>query len=292
MSSPPYLTTTPSTYVVITTSNVTPSSPHQEATFGRIQSSAHVASLLNAAMLLHNSGKCMQAITMYQQAWSEWTKDTREEKSKNEPEDSEGDGIDQKLFDETSFFFHNSIGLVYDSIGDDEAALSCYLKGKEAVRSFDANDPRLAISFSNIGSICYHSGKVDVALQCFDQAMVIRAACTEIGPAHILTAAQWNNVGCCLDILGRTEEAVFRFQHAFDIFRGSFGLEHPRTRLVHRNFERARARPMKIRVGKAPLSIKFRTDLRFSAPGDQYELNTYKQPEVRCSMCIQGRGDF
>ena len=226
MSSPPYLTTTPSTYVVITTSNVTPSSPHQEATFGRIQSSAHVASLLNAAMLLHNSGKCMQAITMYQQAWSEWTKDTREEKSKNEPEDSEGDGIDQKLFDETSFFFHNSIGLVYDSIGDDEAALSCYLKGKEAVRSFDANDPRLAISFSNIGSICYHSGKVDVALQCFDQAMVIRAACTEIGPAHILTVP--NRVLVIFLIVASVKPPFQRF----------FGTNWLNERPVHMRWER------------------------------------------------------
>ena len=189
-----------------------------------------VASLLEAALAYHGSRQPARAIATYGQAERVWS-----ELAAGEPP------LIGRLF------LWNAIGSVHESAGNDEEALANFMDAKTLASQLPSNHPDTALALANIGAICYHWGHFELALRCFEDVMHTRE--TVLGKKHVDTAAAWNNVGCCLDCIGRTEEARFRFQQAVRCLKPQLRLEHPRVTVASRNLQRNQHKPAELHLG-------------------------------------------
>lgn len=63
---------------------------------------------------------------------------------------------------------------------------------------------------------------------------------------HPDTAAAYNNLGCCLERLGKTGQAMGFLKKAHTILYQLLGSDHPRTNTVSRNINR-----IQVRLGSA-----------------------------------------
>lgn len=97
-----------------------------------------------------------------------------------------------------------SLGSVYESGGKDEIAISCYMEALTDVQ-LPYNHPDAAFPYCGLGSVFYHVDEPAWALRCFLKAREIREE--RLGGDTVDTATVYNNLGCCMYMLERFQEA-------------------------------------------------------------------------------------
>ena len=97
-----------------------------------------------------------------------------------------------------------SLGSVYESGGKDEIAISCYMEALTDVQ-LPYNHPDAAFPYCGLGSVFYHVDEPVWALRCFLKAREIREE--RLGGDTVDTATVYNNLGCCMYMLERFQEA-------------------------------------------------------------------------------------
>ena len=110
---------------------------------------AEVGNMMEAGLSYHNASQYGQALDKFDQAekvWAEYC--AGEEKEKEE----HGASIPA----EGQLFLRCARGSVHESAGNDELALQEYLEGRKCAMQLDAHHPDVAVSYSCIGSVCYH----------------------------------------------------------------------------------------------------------------------------------------
>ena len=164
-----------------------------------------VATLIESALVYQNSSNYALAVECLQQARKDWMK---LEKDQARP-----------FKKEYELFFDLSIGSVYESCGKDDLAIDSYLKARKV--ALPQNHPDLAFAFCGLGSVVFHMEEPSQALRLYLRAKAIRE--DTIGGDTVDTATVYNNLGCCMFMLERNEEAKAYFELAQAIFECELG---------------------------------------------------------------------
>ena len=101
-----------------------------------------------------------------------------------------------------------SLGSIYESCNLDDIALARYMDAIEINLMF-GNHPDYAFPYMGLGSVMYHIDEPAWALRCFLKARKIRE--DNLGGDCVDTATVYNNLGCCMFMLERSEEAKAYF---------------------------------------------------------------------------------
>ena len=133
-----------------------------------------------------------------------------------------------KLRAEIELFFEMSLGSVYESAGKDDIAMSCYNRAKKIQLVY--NHPDQAFPFCGLGSVLYHMDEPAWAVRCYLKAREIREE--RLGGDTVDTATVYNNLGCCMYMLERNQEALAYFELAEAILECELGPDHERTLTV------------------------------------------------------------
>ena len=110
---------------------------------------AEVGNIMEAGLSYHNASQYAQALDKYDQAEEAWAKSCSLEDSGS------------RIPPEGQLFLRCARGSVHESAGNDELALQEYLEGRKAAVQLDVNHPDVAVSYSCIGSVCYHVSVVN-----------------------------------------------------------------------------------------------------------------------------------
>jgi len=95
------------------------------------------------------------------------------------------------------------------------------------------NHPDLAFAFCGLGSVLYHLEEPAWALRLYLEARTHREK--TLGGDTVDTATIYNNLGCCMFLLERNEEAKAYFELSNAIFECEVGANHERTLVTSRN---------------------------------------------------------
>ena len=263
-----------------------------------------VENLMESALAYHNSSQYDLAINAYIAARTAWlnsielidtSSDTLSKSQKGDDDDDEGFGDGEieprknqgkDIPARATIFILCSIGSVHESAGNDEMALACYLDAQRtALAQLSHDDADMAVTFSHLGSVCYHLGRFSTSARCFRVAVSIRLHI--LGREHPDTAASHSSLGAALCMLGPDSmvEAMYNFKLAAKMLTKHLGPTHPRSVVAKRNLDRARARPSKfilrqdsdedglmiksIRGSQMPRTLELRDDESRMRPGGQ-----------------------
>lgn len=89
------------------------------------------------------------------------------------------------------------------------------------------NHPDIAFAFCGLGSVLYHMEEPAWALRLYLKAREIREK--TLGGDTVDTATIYNNLGCCMFMLERNEEAKAYFELSNAILECELGPNHERT---------------------------------------------------------------
>ena len=128
-------------------------------------------------------------------------------------------------------FYDLSIASVYESCGKDDLALNTYMKARSIALPY--NHPDLAFPLCGLGSVLYHMEEPAWALRLFLKAREIRE--DTLGGDTVDTATVYNNLGCCMYMLERNQEAKAYFELSNAILECELGPQHERTLTSARN---------------------------------------------------------
>lgn len=142
---------------------------------------------------------------------------------------------DKTLKKEQELFYDLSVASVYESCGKDDLALNTYMKAK--VVKLPYNHPDQAFAYCGLGSVLYHMEEPAWALRLYLQARTIRE--DTLGGDTVDTATVYNNLGCCMYMLERNQEAKAYFELANAILECELGPQHERTLTSARNISKA-----------------------------------------------------
>jgi hypothetical protein len=130
-------------------------------------------------------------------------------------------------------YFDMSLGSIYESCNLDDISIPCYMRAIK-IDLIYGHHPDKAFPFMGLGSVMYHIDEPAWALRCFLKAREIREA--TLGGDCVDTATVYNNLGCCMFMLERNEEAKAYFQLSNAIFDHELGTNHERTITVSTHF--------------------------------------------------------
>lgn len=130
-------------------------------------------------------------------------------------------------------YFDMSLGSIYESCNLDDISIPCYMRAIK-IDLIYGHHPDKAFPFMGLGSVMYHIDEPAWALRCFLKAREIREA--TLGGDCVDTATVYNNLGCCMFMLERNEEAKAYFQLSNAIFDHELGPNHERTITVSTHF--------------------------------------------------------
>jgi len=128
-----------------------------------------------------------------------------------------------------------SLGSVYESCGKDDIAISYYMRAREIKLAY--NHPDVAFSYCGLGSVMYHIDEPAWALRCYLKAREIREE--RLGGDTVDTATVYNNLGCCMYMLERNQEAKAYFELAQAILESELGPHHERSLTASKNITKA-----------------------------------------------------
>lgn len=157
-------------------------------------------------------------------------------------------------------------GNVYQSCGDDEQALNCYLVGWS--RAIEAGSKEWeVVCINSIGLIAYYNVRFEIALTCFAKVSKFRE--TAYGAENPDAATAWNNEAACLYCLSKRGDARVLFEKCWNVLCKALGHRHPRCVTVWKNLDKAR-RSQATMSSKQSMaeSIKLRTDAELLIPGN------------------------
>lgn len=177
-----------------------------------------MATLIESALVYQNSANYEMAIDCFERAREEWVAKLKGQQVTT-------------LKKEQELFFDLSIASVYESCGKDDLALNSYMKAR-AIKLVP-NHPDLAFPYCGLGSVLYHMEEPAWALRLYLKARAIREE--TLGGDTVDTATVYNNLGCCMFMLERNEEAKAYFELANAILECELGPQHERTLTSKRN---------------------------------------------------------
>jgi len=96
-----------------------------------------------------------------------------------------------------------------------------------------SNHPDLAFAFCGLGSVMFYMEEPAWALRLYLKAREIRES--TLGGDTVDTATVYNNLGCCMFMLERNQEAKAYFELANAILECELGPQHERTLTSKRN---------------------------------------------------------
>lgn len=97
--------------------------------------------------------------------------------------------------------------------------------------------PDRAFAFCGLGSVLFHMEEPAWALRLYLQARTIREE--SLGGDTVDTATVYNNLGCCMYMLERNQEAKAYFELSNAILECELGPQHERTLTSARNINKA-----------------------------------------------------
>lgn len=157
-------------------------------------------------------------------------------------------------------------GNVYQSCGDDEQALHCYIMGwTRAVLS--KNTEWEIVCINSIGLIAYYNVRFEIALTCFAKVALFRQEVYGLESPD--TATAWNNEASCLYCINKRGEARVKFERAWNLMCKVLGHRHPRSVTVWKNLDKARRSQAAVNnLIEINESIKLRPDAEFLISGN------------------------
>lgn len=185
-----------------------------------------VATLIESALVYQCDSNFEMAVDCYEKARSTWLGILKQRDS----------SIKVLKRIEHELFFHLSIGSVYESAGKDDLALSSYMKAREVSNTLPSNHPDRAFAFCGLGSVLFHMEEPAWALRLFLKAREVREL--TIGGDTVDTATVYNNLGCCMFMLERNQEAKAYFELSNAILECELGYDHERTLTAKRNIKK------------------------------------------------------
>ncbi|CAK4480889.1 unnamed protein product [Aphanomyces euteiches] len=195
----------------------------------------------------------------------------------HEAEDDMIDLSQYRVLDtDAQLFFMLSRGSILDSRQRDLDALQTYSEALVVADGLPEAHPGRGLVLSCLGTVCFHSGNIVVALKCFDKALTIRE--TLYGENHVDTATTLNNVACCLHAMGQIDAAVMYFRSALSVFKSGFGISHPRVSVAMKNLATAQRRQTRLE-GTAD-TAKNRPDLKHIIAGSKFQIMAFERPMV------------
>jgi tetratricopeptide (TPR) repeat protein len=181
---------------------------------------------VESALVYQNTANFELAIHSYEQAREEWRRELNVE----------------LLRPEIELFFEMSLGSVYESAGKDLIALTAYVRALRGNMSkhnkLAYNHPDEAFPYCGLGSVFYHMDEPAWALRCYLKARTIRE--DRLGGDTVDTATVYNNLGCCMFMLERNQEALAYFELSNAILECELGSHHERTLTSQRNIHKAK----------------------------------------------------
>ena len=200
-----------------------------------------VATLIESSLVYQNDANYEMAIRSLNQARDIWRlKQNPPKVSQSSPTKKPGEqekDQEPRLRPEQELFFLMSLGSVYESNGKDEMAIAQYIKAIADV-SLPYNHPDQAFAYCGLGSVLYHIDEPAWALRCYLKARQIREE--RLGGDTVDTATVYNNIGCCMLILERNQEARAFFELSNAIMDAELGPHHERTLTSARNQQKVK----------------------------------------------------
>eukprot|EP01029_Cantina_marsupialis_P027643 TRINITY_DN773124_c0_g1_i1.p1 TRINITY_DN773124_c0_g1~~TRINITY_DN773124_c0_g1_i1.p1 ORF type:complete len:658 (-),score=186.26 TRINITY_DN773124_c0_g1_i1:209-2182(-) len=222
--------------------------------------SIDVESLIQSGFNYQNSSQYDLAVQSFMDAREEWITVT-----------------DAELPPDADVFFHNAIGSVYISQGNDYLALSEYMKSRSVGVSLPVDHPDIAVGYCGMGTSVYHLGRVDLALRCFIACRDIRDKILGVDDPD--TAIAYNNVAVCLHVSGRPHEAEWFYKTAHRALEYTVGDLHPRTRLLQRNIHLVQKAKLRFKYKGPSLCVEFnRNDHEMIIPGGRFRIDAAHAP--------------
>lgn len=130
-----------------------------------------------------------------------------------------------------------SLGSIYESAGNDDIAMTAYVRAKEISNGLAENHPDRAFPYCGLGSVLFHIDEPAWALRCFLMAREIREA--HLGGDTVDTATVYNNLGACMWMLERNQECKAYFELSNAIMDAELGPHHERTLTTAKNAQKA-----------------------------------------------------
>ncbi|KAL4463410.1 hypothetical protein ABPG72_017131 [Tetrahymena utriculariae] len=134
---------------------------------------------------------------------------------------------------QNEIFFEFFKGMIFQSAGRDDLALSSFFSSKVLSDKLQMDYLDKALPYCGLGGILFRVEEYNLALRSFLKAREIREL--SIGADNMETATIYNNLGCCMLKLNRNLEAITYFEIAYAIFDLELGQFHIRTSTVQRN---------------------------------------------------------
>jgi len=197
-----------------------------------------VLGLLNVGLIYHNDKKTDLAVCAYLEALSSWIlKLPRSHTAQM-----------------AVMVVACAVGGALESGTNDEAAMAVYLLGTRIGEKFAAPTPELGYCYACLGSVLFHLGMYDAALEQLKLARKIRMdvkevaaeKCTRLeranGPAAELDelAIVENNIGACYVAIEDNVRGMEAYKTAYNVLRAQHQPHHAYVTSVVQNMERAR----------------------------------------------------
>ncbi|KAF0690897.1 Aste57867_17760 [Aphanomyces stellatus] len=193
----------------------------------------------------------------------------------HEAEDELVDVSPYRVLDtDAQLYFILTRGNILDSRMRDLDALQTFSDAFSVADTLPESHPGRALTLSCLGSVCYYSGNVLVALKCFDKALSLRE--TAFGTDHVDTATSLNNLACCFHAMGEVDTAAMYFRAALGVFKLGFGLSHPRVSVAMKNLDTAQRHQNKL-VHDAD-HAKSRDDMKHIIAGSKFQITAFERP--------------
>ena len=134
---------------------------------------------------------------------------------------------------QTELFFNLTFGSLYENLDYDLMTMRYYLEACHIGEKFINANPDRALPFCFLGEFFLKIQEFEWALRAFTKAKLIRE--NTIGGDTIDTATVYNNLGVVSYCMESYLPANGYFNLAYEIYKKSFGINHPRTLLVKGN---------------------------------------------------------
>lgn len=122
---------------------------------------------------------------------------------------------------------HANLALALEDLGDFAGALAAYEQAVRIGEANDPDDPRLALTLSNLGELKRLMGDLEGARRCHERALAIRL--DKLGPEHQHVANSLNNLAIVERLSGNAGRAIELYEQSLAIKEKVLGPTHPQT---------------------------------------------------------------
>ena len=134
--------------------------------------------------------------------------------------------LEQTSDEDKRAFYYNQLGLVYDSMGEYEKALSSHERSLEIRKiALPPNHSDLATSYNNIGLVYNNMGEYEKALSSHERTLEIRKIALPLN--HPELAVSYNNIGLVYGSMGEYTKALSSCERALEIYKIVLPPNHP-----------------------------------------------------------------